>query len=112
MSLDTTLGALLEAHLTPVRVELERLSAEVIELRRTLPPMLVPLREAARRLGVSYATARRRASAHEWPTRRDGGRILVDLGALRPLADEDLARMAHRARGSTLGMEGDRHGET
>ncbi len=106
MSLDTTLGALLEAHLAPVRSELERLAAEVVELRRTLPPMLVPLREAARRLGVSYATARRRAAAGDWPVRRDGGRILVDLGALRPLTVEDLARMARRAQGANTGTEG------
>lgn len=104
MSLDTTLGALLEAHLAPVRSELERLAAAVVELRRTLPPVLVPLREAARRLGVSYATARRRASAGDWPVRRDGGRILVDL--VRPLTDEDLARMARRAREAEAGNEG------
>ena len=105
MSLDTTLGDLLEAHLAPVRSELERLSAEVIELRRTLPPMLVTLREAARRPGVSYATARRRAAAGDWPVRRDGGRILVDLGALRPFTEDDLRRMARRARGTTSAME-------
>jgi hypothetical protein len=106
MSLDTTLGALLEAHLAPVRSELERLSAEVVELRRTLPPMLVLLREAARRMGVSYATARRRVDAHEWPARRDGGRILADLGALRPFTDENLARLARRARDANTGDDG------
>lgn len=98
MSFDETLGALLDARLAPVRVEIERLAAEVIELRHTLPPMLVPLREAARRMGVSYATARRRVDAREWPARRDGGRILIDLGGLRPMSDGEVALMTRRAR--------------
>ena len=112
MSFDETLGALLDAHLAPLRGELERLAAEVTELRRTLPPMLVPLREAARRLGVSYATARRRVNAREWPARRDGGRILIDLGALRPLSDEEVTRIAYRARGSSFRMEAGLDGPT
>jgi predicted site-specific integrase-resolvase len=73
--------------------------------------MLVPLREAARRMGVSYATARRRVGAHEWPARRDGSRILVDVGALRPLTDEDLARVARRARAANAGIEGESDGQ-
>jgi hypothetical protein len=57
-------------------------------------------------VGVSYATARRRVDAREWPARRDGGRILVDLGALRPFTDENLARLARRARDANTGDDG------
>ena len=111
MSFDETLCALLEAQLAPVRADLHRLAAEVLELRRSLPPMLVPLREAARRMGVSYATARRRVDAREWPARRDGHRILVDLGALRPMSDEEVEQMARRARAGILATEVRHHGE-
>jgi hypothetical protein len=111
VSFDETLGALLDAHLAPVRLEIARLTAQVTELRRTLPPMLVPLKEAARRMGVSYATARRRVDASEWPVRRDGGRILVDLGALRPMSAEEVALLARRARANGVGTEGSHDGQ-
>jgi len=94
MSLEETLSALLDARLAPLRNEIGRLSAELVELRRALPPMLVPLKEAALRMGVSYATARRRARAGEWSVRKDGSRIMVDLAALRPKSEEEIARMA------------------
>jgi excisionase family DNA binding protein len=77
---------------------LERLSAEVKAMREALPPMLVSLKEAAKRLGVSEKTARRRVKDGTWPSRRDGGRVLVDLAAIRPLSEDEIARAANDAQ--------------
>jgi excisionase family DNA binding protein len=107
VSLEDTLGALLEARVTPLRVAVERLASEVVELRRALPPQLVSVEEARKRLGVSLSTARRRVRNGEWPVRRDGRRVLVDLGALRPLSEEEVAREALRVRAVRHSGRGD-----
>ena len=67
-------------------------------MRQALPPALLPLKEAARRMGVSEKTARRRVRAGEWPARRDGRKVLVDLSALRPMTDDEVARAAAQLR--------------
>lgn len=96
MTLEETLAAILDQHLAPVRRDLERVGRELEALRAALPPALVPLKEAAKRMGVSVKTARRRVDSGEWPARQDGDgkRILVDLGALRPMSEEKIARLA------------------
>jgi len=67
-------------------------------MRQALPPALVPLKDAARRMGVSEKTARRRVRAGEWPARRDGRKVLVDLSALRPMTEDEVARAAAELR--------------
>jgi len=104
--IDETLTGMLNACLAPVHEGMRRISSELEALRRALPPSLLPLREAAKRMGVSYATARRRAKNGEWPTRRDGGRLLVDVGALHPTSEDDLAQAAREARGLSLMRRG------
>jgi len=47
---------------------------------------------------VSVRTARRRVDSGEWPSRRDGKKILVDVSALRPMTNEAVALEARRAR--------------
>src|SRR3989442_835104 len=83
MSFKDTIAAVLDGRLAPLRLELQRLAAEVSDLRQALPPLLVSVPLAAERLGVSLSTARRRVRDGEWPVRRDGRRVLVDLGTLR-----------------------------
>lgn len=100
MSLEETLGALLDARLAPLRSDLERVSSEVASLRRALPPMLVSVAVAAQRLGVSLATARRRVKAGEWPVRRDGRRVLVDMGAMGAKSKEELSELSRSLRAS------------
>lgn len=95
--LEDTLG-LLSTRLVPLRSDLERVAAELAAMRQALPPALLPLKEAARRMGVSEKTARRRVQAGEWPARRDGRKVLVDLSALRPLSEEEVARAAAELR--------------
>ena len=52
-SFEETLGALLDAKLAPLRADVRALAQAIESLRRTLPPVLVPLQEAARMLGLS-----------------------------------------------------------
>ena len=97
-SLEDTLGALLSSRLVPLRSDLQRVAAELAAMRQALPPALLPLKEAARRMGVSEKTARRRVRAGEWPARRDGRKVLVDLSALRPMTEDEVARAAAELR--------------
>ena len=97
-SLEDTLGALLSARLVPLHSDLQRVTAELAAMRQALPPALFPLKEAARRMGVSEKTARRRVRAGEWPARRDGRKVLVDLSALRAMSEEEVARAAAQLR--------------
>lgn len=97
-TLEETLGILLDARLAPLRSDLERVTSELAAVRRAMPPLFVALKEAARRMNVSEKTARRRVKSGEWPARRDGRKILVDLSALRPMDDEEVAQAALRLR--------------
>lgn len=100
MSFEDTIAAVLDGRLAPLRLELQRLSAEVSDLRHALPPLLVSVPIAAERLGVSLSTARRRVRDGDWPVRRDGRRVLVDLGALRPKSAEELSEASRSVRAS------------
>ncbi len=84
--------------MAPLRLGLERVAGALDALCSALPPALVPLKEAARRMYVSEKTARRRVKAGEWPARQDGKKILVDVSALRPLTVEKVAKLAIAAR--------------
>src|SRR5216684_3866927 len=84
MSFEDTIAAVLDGRLAPLRLEVQRLAAEVSDLRQALPPLLVSVPIAAERLGVSLSTARRRVRDGEWPVRRDGRRVLVDLERSTP----------------------------
>ena len=105
-SFEDTIGALLDARLAPLRSDLERVTTELAAVRRALPPMLVSLKEAARRMGVSVKTATRRCQSGDWPSRRDGGRVLVDLSGLRPKTGEEIARAAFNLRAVPGGNDG------
>lgn len=98
MSLEEALTAVLDARITPLVAQIGALTAEVAQLRRSQPPALASLAEAADRLGLSLSTIRRRVRDGSIPTRRVGRRVLVDLNALRPLDDVEVAQMAREAR--------------
>src|SRR5258708_8341434 len=59
-SLEDTLGALLSSRLVPLRSDLQPLTAQLTAMRPALPPALVPLNAAARRLGAAPNTAPQR----------------------------------------------------
>jgi|GEM_PF-1649604 len=98
MTLEETLSTLLEAKLAPLRADLRALGHAIESMQRTLPPVLVPVREAAQMLGVSEATVRRQIRDHHLPVRRIGRSVRVDMSALRPLTDEEVAEQAYSAR--------------
>jgi hypothetical protein len=69
-----------------MRAELERLTDEVAQLRRALPPLGGTNEDAARVLGRSVSTIKRLRKAGRLPL-LPGGRI--DLAALRPTHGDD-----------------------
>jgi excisionase family DNA binding protein len=97
-TLEDAIGTALTAGIAPLAAELRKLRAEVVALRRALPPQFASVEDAAERLGVSLSTARRRVRVGEWPTRRDGRRVLVDLSALHGMTEDDLANQVHEIR--------------
>lgn len=94
MSIEETIAAVLEAKLAPLRAEFGRLRVEIESLRRALPPVLVTLPEAARVLGLSLSTVRRRVKDGSLPVRSFGRGLRVDLAALHPPAEAEVTRLA------------------
>lgn len=86
----------LPGFLAGIHQRLDRIERRVDELRRAFPPVLVTLHDAARALGVSYATVRRMKKAGRLPLVGAGRSARVDLTGLRPLSDEDADRVARR----------------
>lgn len=76
---------------------LERIEAA---LERRLPPQLGDVATVARLSGLSLATIRRRVKDGSIPSRKIGGRVLIDLGALRPTPTDEIAALAEQARRS------------
>jgi excisionase family DNA binding protein len=100
VSLEETLSLLLEVRMEPLIAEVRRLTEEIQALRRDLPPALVTMNEAARKLGVSLSTVKRRVRDGSLPARRLGkGRALrVNLAALHQPQDAEIARLTVATR--------------
>lgn len=64
--------------------ELREVRAELAALRASQSPRLVSPAEAARLLGVSIATCRRRIKDGTLPSRHVGRRVVCDVAAMRP----------------------------
>ena len=108
MSFEDTLQKVYEAQLA-LRLELEQVRAELVALRRSLPPQFVTQKEAAKRMACSVKKVSRRVKSGEWSSRRDGGRVLVDMSALHPVTDAEVAQLARQA---TTQKGGKSHGST
>ncbi len=67
------------ADIARVLSALAELRAEVAALRASQTPRLVSPAEAARALGISIATCRRRIADQTLPSRHLGRRVLVDV---------------------------------
>ena len=102
--------------LAAIEERLGRIEAGMESLRRALPPLLVRLPDAARALGVSYATIRRMKKDGRLPTVGSGRSARVDLAALHAPSEEEVARAVAQARSgesvTTLGGEEDDDGAT
>lgn len=79
LSVTTTINTL--------RQEIAGLRREVTELRRTTPPVLIPVSDAARRLGLSKKTVRRHIEQGLLRSVRIGNAIRVDLSSLPDALD-------------------------
>jgi excisionase family DNA binding protein len=88
MTFEQTLSALISVQLAPLREALYGLTAEVQALRDRLPPSLVSVTEAARALGLSVATVRRRVKDGSLPSCRVGRSRRIDLTLVRPVSYE------------------------
>ena len=88
----------LPARLVALEAEVRGLREEVVHLRSSAPPLLVAPAEAAARLGVSLSTLRRRIRSGEVPVTRIGRLVRVDLSALRPADQAEVARLVGAAR--------------
>ena len=84
--------------LVPVLEELRQVRLELAEVKASLPPRFVSLKEAARAMGVDTRTIAAMAARGELVTRRAGRRVLVDAASLRPLAREMVAELVREAR--------------
>jgi excisionase family DNA binding protein len=98
VTFEETLGAALDARLAAVHVELRQLHAAVQAVRRALPPPLVSELEAAKLIGVSLSTVRRRVKDGSLPVRRVGRRVLVDLGQMNAPEEAEIVRLADRCK--------------
>lgn len=98
MTIEETIAASLAAHVTPVLAELREVRAELEALRRALPPQLVSMADAAKHLGLSLATVRRRVRDGTLPSRRIGRNVRVDLSAAHPMTETEVVQLSKRAR--------------
>lgn len=89
--------AAVRAEVEPLRAQIDRLRGEVASLVSALPPSLVTVPEAARRLGLSTATVRRRIKDRSLPVVRVGHSVRVDLALVRPPEEATIERLALEA---------------
>jgi excisionase family DNA binding protein len=65
------------------------LRAEIVALRRALPPQFGSVGDAAKALGCCTRTVWRQIRDGKLPYRKVGRKTVVDLAALHPLTDDD-----------------------
>ncbi len=106
MSIEDTIREAISAEVAPLRQTIDQLKAEVVQLHRALPAQLVSLHEASKLLGLSLSTVRRRVRDGTLPTRKVGRAIRLDVSALRPLSNEEVAEQAWRLRHATKQQPG------
>jgi excisionase family DNA binding protein len=97
-ALSAVLRQAVRDELADLRAEVRALAAQVEHLRRSLPAQLVSIQEAAGHLHLSLSTVRRMVKRGDLPCRRLGRSVRVDLAALHPMTDDEVAQAAARVR--------------
>jgi hypothetical protein len=77
-----------------LHAEIRRIAAQLEEVSRRLPPTLGSLRDAAKVLSCDPSTVYRAWKRGEIAGRQIGGRIFIDLAALRPASECEVADAA------------------
>jgi excisionase family DNA binding protein len=95
VNFEETLRSVVASEIAQLRADLQAFKAEV---RRDIPPALVPVREAAQSLGVSESTLRRGIWRGNVPCTRIGRLARTDLAKLRPLEPAEVVQLATVAR--------------
>lgn len=97
--LSAALGALLEApgRLAAMERRFDRLEGQLGAVAAALPPLLLPIPQAAAVFKVSVPTMRRWVRAGEVPTVRVGGTVRVDMSRIHGIDDLAVARAARGA---------------
>lgn len=83
MTFEDTIRETVAAAMAPLADRIRELSVEVERLRAALPTREVDVHEAARLLGCSVDTIRRRIDDGSIPIRRRGRLVRIDLASLR-----------------------------
>jgi excisionase family DNA binding protein len=79
--------------------QVQTLTIAVHALAKRIPARLISVQEAAEVLGVSCATIRRKVKAGEFPYRRIGKAVRIDISKLRAHDSDEVEELALRARG-------------
>lgn len=87
---------------------IDALREELRAVKRAVPPALVSVPDAARALGVSVATVRRRIADRSLPSTRVGRAVRVNLEAVT--GECETATLAYAARDTKAPRKGGRHG--
>jgi hypothetical protein len=98
MSIDTAITEAVAVALAPVLTELREMRAELADVRASLLPRFVSLKQAASAIGVDPRTLTAMAERGEIIVRRAGRRVLVDAASLRPTTKVQIAELARIAR--------------
>lgn len=83
MTIEETIAVVVGGQVAPVLAELRAVKTELEALRRAMPPQLVTMTAAAKALGQSLSTIRRKVKDGTLPCRRIGRSVRVDLSGLR-----------------------------
>jgi excisionase family DNA binding protein len=95
MSLEDAITAAVTAAVAPLAAEVRRLTAEIEQLRRAVPAPMLPASKAAKLLGLDKRTVIARVRDGRLPGREVGGKVLVDMAAVRHApSDDEVARAA------------------
>jgi excisionase family DNA binding protein len=100
VSIEDIITAAFATQLEPLRAELRAVRAELQALHRAVPPQLLTLQQAAKHLGLSLSTVRRRAKDGTLPVKRIGRSLRVDVSQMHAATEAEVAARVVSIRGT------------